>query len=355
MKLAQFAQSIKSIGQTNTILAQGEPGIGKSAVLKMLKKELSGFEIAYIDCAQLDLGDFALPYTENTDGGGKITHFAPNARFKAHLGKPVCIMLDELGKAMRSVQNVLLTLLLEHRLGDVTLPEGSIVFATTNLASDGVGDKIEAHARNRMVVIKVDKPTTEEWVEWGMFSGISPVVMAFVKAFPQVLSSYTTNTRDNNPYIFNPHKQQISFVTPRSLEAASNIIKQKDSMGPDVLVELLSGAVGAAAAADMSTFIAMGSQQTSWAAIMKNPQKAKVATSAVVRTMQVHAAIQKIHETPETEFSEVLSAWLIYMQRLDMELQAMFCMTVAKNVDMLKRVATNKSFIALNTANSWVL
>ena len=100
-------------------------------MLKTVAKRFPDYELAYIDCTLLDLGDFALPYTELASGDSnlKVTKFAPNARFKFQSGKPVIVMLDEIGKAMKAVKNVLLTLMLEKRIGDVALPEGSIVFA----------------------------------------------------------------------------------------------------------------------------------------------------------------------------------------------------------------------------------
>jgi len=139
VSLREFAQGIGVVGKDVTIIGQGEPGIGKSSMLKVLAQTYPDYEIAYVDCTLLDLGDFALPYTE-THGDMKVTRFAPNARFKMHYDKPVIVMLDEIGKAMKAVKNVLLTLMLEHRIGDNYLPEGSMVFGTTNLLSDGVGD-----------------------------------------------------------------------------------------------------------------------------------------------------------------------------------------------------------------------
>ena len=117
VSLKEFAQGIGVVGNDVTIIGQGEPGIGKSSMLKVLQNQYPNYEVAYIDCTLLDLGDFALPFTETVDGeyGMRITKFAPNARFKMHTGKPVIVMLDEIGKAMKAVKNVLLTLMLDRK------------------------------------------------------------------------------------------------------------------------------------------------------------------------------------------------------------------------------------------------
>ena len=190
VSLSEFAHGIGTVGRDVTIIGRGEPGIGKSSMLKVLQQTYPDYEVAYIDCTLLDLGDFALPYTEvvvDEHGANtplKVTKFAPNARFKMHSGKPVIVMLDEIGKAMKAVKNVLLTLMLEHRIGDNYLPEGSYVFGTSNLLSDGVGDMLEAHARNRICEVVVRKPDSDEWIEWALKNDIAPEVIAWVKQFP---------------------------------------------------------------------------------------------------------------------------------------------------------------------------
>ena len=137
VSLREFATAIHTVGREVTIIGQGEPGIGKSAMLKFVGEMNPDMQTAYIDCTLLDLGDFALPFTETVENKltdvnkylttvTKVTKFAPNARFKLHTDKPVIIMLDEIGKAMKSVKNVLLTLMLEHRIGDSYLPDGSV-------------------------------------------------------------------------------------------------------------------------------------------------------------------------------------------------------------------------------------
>ena len=47
-------------------------------------------------------------------------------------------MVDEFGKANPSVKNGMLVPMLERTIGKTKMPEGSIVFATTNLGVEGV-------------------------------------------------------------------------------------------------------------------------------------------------------------------------------------------------------------------------
>ena len=87
--LAQAAKLILSTPQ-NRYLLQGEPGIGKSSLLKTLAASLPNHETAYIDVPNMDLGDIAMPVINHET---KTTAYYPNSRFKVHLGKPVITML----------------------------------------------------------------------------------------------------------------------------------------------------------------------------------------------------------------------------------------------------------------------
>jgi len=342
VSLVEFAHSIGVVGKDVTIIGRGEPGIGKSSMLKVLEKRYPSYEIAYIDCTLLDLGDFALPYTEQISDGLKVTKFAPNARFKMQCDKPVIVMLDEIGKAMKAVKNVLLTLMLEHRIGDHYLPEGSIVFGTSNLLSDGVGDMLEAHARNRICEVVVRKPDADEWIDWALKSDIAPEVIAWVKQFPHSLSSYTDGSQKDNPYIFNPTKAgQNAVVTPRSLEKASHIAKQRAELGDGLTISLLSGTIGESASRDMQAFFTVVDKMPTWDSVIASPATAKMPDDAVAKCIMVFSAIARVEK-------DTLSKWLTYGKRMDMEWQALFATSVMKS--------NKQSFCVMNSDfKDWAL
>jgi hypothetical protein len=280
VNLKQASTLIRNVGTTNTILLRGQPGVGKSSILATLGKDLPDYQMCYIDCANLDLGDLAMPVIDKEN---MTTSYAPNVRFGVgkNQTRPVVLMLDELGKASRPVMNMLLPTILEHRVGDVPLPTGSIVFATTNLDTDGVGDNIPAHAYNRMTVTNLANPSPDQWIEWASDNEISPEVMAFAKQYPQVFECYTDlDAKAKNPYIFNPMTGNVkAYCSPRSLEKASNIIKLRSVLG-DATLPALAGTVGEAAARDMDALINLADQLPLFENIVKEPFKAKVPSSA---------------------------------------------------------------------------
>ena len=347
VSLQDFAKSIGIVGKDVTVIGQGEPGIGKSSMLKVLAQQYPDYEIAYIDCTLLDLGDFALPYTE-VAGDMKVTKFAPNARFKMHTGKPVIVMLDEIGKAMKAVKNVLLTLMLEQRIGDHYLPKGSIVFGTTNLLTDGVGDMLEAHARNRVCMTTVRKPDADEWIEWAISSNIAPEVIAWVKQFPHALASYTDTSQKDNPYIFNPTRAGMgAVVTPRSLEKASHIAKQRAQLGDSLTISMLTGTIGESASRDMQAFFTVVDKLPTWDAIMASPSTTKMPTDTVAKCILVFSAITRVEK-------DSLPKWMTYLQRMDMEWQALFATSVMKSQAKQAFCVMNKEFKDWALKNQWL-
>ena len=360
LSLNEFANLVATVGEDVTVIGQGEPGIGKSAMLKTIAAKFPDHEIAYIDCTLLDLGDFALPYTElaSGDSGLKVTKFAPNARFKFQSGKPVIVMLDEIGKAMKAVKNVLLTLMLEQRIGDIQLPKGSRVFGTTNLSTDGVGDSLEAHARNRVCFVTVRKPHAgfgangsvdpDSWGAWALDNDIAPEVIAWVKQFPQALESYTDRSQSDNPYIFNPTRAgQTAFVTPRSLEKASHIAKKRPMLGESVTISALAGTIGESAARDMQAFFTVVDKLPTWDQIIAGPNTAKLPDDAVARCILVFSAIARVEK-------DTLAKWMQYINRMDKEWQALFATSVMKSPQKQAFCVMNKEFKDWALANQWL-
>ena len=318
--LAQAAKLIRTNPETRFLL-QGEPGIGKSSLLESIASGL-GYEHAYIDVPNMDLGDIAMPVI---DHDSKTTRYYPNARFKVHEGKPLVVMLDEFTKGADPVKNMLHPMLekANPRLGDLPLAKDTIVFLTGNLTTDGVGDSLKAHSRNRLVPVTISKPTAEEWLNWAIPKGIEAEVCAWVSQYPHALASYTDPGQADNPYIYNPRKAMNAFVSPRSLETASNIVRTRKENDADTVIAALTGAVGESAARDLQAYIEFSDQLPTWDETIKDPAKTKVPTSPGACAIVVFGAIARVEKDTITPFME-------YLERFDAEWQAVFAINIAK-------------------------
>lgn len=319
--LKQAATLITSTPSVRYLL-RGEPGIGKSSLLRLIAEKV-GMDYAYIDVPNLDLGDVAMPVVDHAT---KTTRYYPNARFKLQEGKPVCVMLDEFSKGADPVKNMLHPMLekANPRLGDVSVPAGSIVFLTGNLTTDSVGDTLKAHSLNRIATLHVAKPTAEEWIEWAINRGnIAPEIIAWVNQFPHAMASYLDGGQGDNPYIFNPKKPQSAFVSPRSLETASDIVNARAQNDAESIIAALSGTLGEAAARDIQAYIEFADQLPTWEATIADPKNTNVPTSPGACAIVVFGAISRIDKQSITPFME-------YVQRFSPEWQAVFAINLAK-------------------------
>lgn len=329
------AEALITSVTTNRFHLMGEPGIGKSAMLRRIAEKLS-MDYAYIDVPNMDLGDIAMPVVDHET---RTTKYYPNARFKFHLRKPVIIMLDEFSKGAEPVKNMLHPLfeVNDPRLGDESAPDGSIIFSTGNLSSDGVGDGMKAHTKARLTKLVVRKPNAREWLQWAVPKGIAPEVCAFVDRYEHVLASYIEGGQGDNPYIFNPRTVQDSFVCPRTLELASNIVKQRSRFSSDALIAGLTGVVGEAAARDLQAFIAYSDQLPSKAAIIADPKTASVPSQPGACAVVVYSLIAAAEK-------DNFSALMEYIKRFEPEWQATFAINIAKSTSKQAIAFGNRDF-----------
>jgi len=347
--LDQVANAIMRGGKQRTVLVQGHMGTGKSSLLKTLSKQLPKHTACYFDCTTKDLGDITIPQLATLDDESTCVRYVPNEEFGLHLNKPIILMVDEYGKANPAVKNAMLRLLLERKMGSHALHPDSIVFATTNLGAEGVGDLLPAHARNRITVLTSRKPTNMEWIEWGIGAGIDHTLLGWCRDNPQLFHSFEeVKDPEANPYIFHPKAVRTAFVTPRSLEAASDWLKVRTSLDDQTLTALLMGTVGERAATDLMAFVKLADQLPSLDSIKKDPLNAKVPTSDAAVCMVVYRSLSTLDKT-------WVDAWMDYMVRLDTEAQGMFVNGVrSPKYGKQNIVMTNKKFTQWAMTNNYL-
>lgn len=346
LSLDQIAKAILAGGDKRTMLVQGHMGTGKSSLLKTLGKALPTHTMCYFDCTTKDLGDITIPQLQTIDDEGFV-RYVTNEELGLHLNKPIILMVDEYGKANPAVKNAMLRLMLEHEMGSRKL--NGLIFATTNLGAEGVGDLLPAHARNRITVVTSRKPTNIEWIEWGIENGIDHTLLGWCKDNPQLFNSFEDHPNpDENPYIFHPKSQRTSFVTPRSLHAASDWLKQRDLLDTQTMTSILMGTIGARGAMDLMAFVNLADQLPSLESIKNDPMNAKIPKSDAAVCMIVLRTLTVIER-------DWVDAWMDYMVRLDREAQGMFANGVRSD-KYTKRsmVMTNSKFTKWALANNYM-
>jgi len=330
---------IKEVGHEITPIIVSEPGCGKSSILKMLEEQMGDdYDYIYVDCPVKDMSDIAMTIPNHNT---QALEYYVSKLFKLDSPKPKVIMLDEMMKAPKLLQIIFTRLTLERTIGDAPLPEGSIVFATSNNSSDGVGDSMLAHAGNRVCVVKMSKPDANTWLPWASSNRVNKLIRAWVAMYPRALHSYMDGGQEDNPYIFNPKKAgQLSFVSPRSLAKSSIIIDKRDSLGENATLCALAGTLGESCARDMSAFLSLEKQLPDLGEVLKNPKTVKVPDEVAATLMLMFQAIDVLKTQDE------LSSFMEFVNRVaSSEIQAVFFTMLMRSARTTK-LARNNAQIA---------
>lgn len=335
-------------GNRGTIIVLGPIGCGKSSMMNDFERVLGDtYSYSYVDMTLFNDGDNGIPLPDEVNGY-KVVQFMPNTVYKLHEGKPVVLFFDEIFKARTSVINSNLRVMLEQRLFDYELPEGSIVLGASNLQAEGVGDNVQPHARNRITVLEMRNPTADEWNhQFAIDANIHPVIMSSVREYPAMLGDFRDHANpESNPYIYDPRVPRESFTSPRSLHRASDWLHDLEGADDKIKLAILEGTVGLRAAYDIMAIHAMQGETPAIEDIIQRPGTAKIPKSAAAIVMTVYKMVAQVSKSN-------IAPFMAYLQRLDNEPQALFSAaafdsskaSVLLNSKDWKEWATDKAYL----------
>jgi hypothetical protein len=172
------------------VMLHGKHGIGKSVLMAMAAK-LLGIEFIVLDLSIMDPTDLiGIPHI---GPDGRTTYAAP--AFLPKPGTRGILMLEELNRSPRYMQNPCLQLLTARRLNDYRLPDGWLPCAAVNDVEDGYfAEELDPALLSRFVNVRVI-PDVAEWVSWAQQAEIHPKVIDFVQSSPAVFDDWSANPR----------------------------------------------------------------------------------------------------------------------------------------------------------------
>lgn len=187
------------------VLLEGATGIGKSELVGQVAKKL-GIAHTVLDLSLLEPPDLVgLPVIED----GRTRYALP--RFLPRDGAGI-LMLEELNRAERYIQQPALQLLTARTLHEYVLPEGWACFAAINPESgDYQVTPLDTALRARFLQVSV-RPDRAAWLAWAGAHAVHPAVVALVRA----------------------HERIFEGVPPRSWTYAAQVLS---SMRPEELAD----------------------------------------------------------------------------------------------------------------------
>ena len=241
--LSQAKAMIKVLAAKESILLLSAPGVGKSDIVRQAAAE-EGLPVRSL------LGTQIAP--EDVSGIPKIVNersvFCPPRILLPEDPKPFCLFLDEFPAAAPDVQKALYALLLERRLGEHTLPEGTWVVAAGNRQEDrALVRQMSSALVNRTFLIHV-RADYKEWLVWARKSTIREDIIAFIIFMPESLMRKVPNS-------------PIPFSTPRAWASLSKAIDLAEAQGILDRQTRRSLAFGRVSPEDAAVYCAMAEDQ----------------------------------------------------------------------------------------------
>lgn len=247
------------IGERVPLHIWGACGVGKSQIVSQVADELD-YDFLDVRAVQLDPIDLrGLPRIT-----ADSTEWVP-PKFLPTGGKGI-LFLDELTSAPQMTQAGCYQLVLDRKLGEYKLPDGWVVIAAGNPASErGVHFSMPRPLRNRFVHLDLESDLTD-WCRWALRSGVRSEIIAFLRFKPALLHDADA-TSDQN-----------AWPTPRSWEMASNVLKGLAGRGGALTAsiegQMLEGTIGPATTAEFVGFLRLFRQLPSIDEILLNPETA---------------------------------------------------------------------------------
>jgi hypothetical protein len=164
------------------VLLEGPTGIGKSELVGQVARKL-GIAHTVLDLSLLEPPDLVgLPIIEE----GRTRYALP--RFLPQSGAGI-LMLEELNRAERYIQQPALQLLTARSLHEYVLPEGWVCFAAINPETgDYQVTPLDVALRARFLQVAV-RPDRAAWLAWAGQNAVHPAVIALARAHEKIFDS----------------------------------------------------------------------------------------------------------------------------------------------------------------------
>ncbi len=163
-----------------SVLLEGPTGVGKSEIVRGLARKL-GIDTVVLDLSLLEPPDLVgLPVIE----AGRTAFAVPKVLPSAGAG---ILMLEELNRAERYIQQPALQLLSARRLHDYELPPDWVCFAAINPETgDYHVTPLDRALRARFLCASV-RADRASWLSWALANGVHPAVVDLVRAQARAL------------------------------------------------------------------------------------------------------------------------------------------------------------------------
>lgn len=313
-----------------TVCIEGEPGGGKTTLIREVAEEL---DVHYIErhMPTALVEDFGVPdmTTKSDTFGYKMPDWFPAKGSRWDDGKGGILCFDDRNQAGNDLQKVQANICQARNLHGVEMADGWMVASTGNRQTDRAGaNRVLSHLRDRETVYPFETHL-DDWTAWAIDHGVKPEVISFIRFRPGLLHD------------FDPQKDQSP--TPRSwVEGVSATL---GIVPAEAEFETFKGAVGEGAAAEFVGFMRVHRKLPNPDTVLANPDAATVPTENVVLYALCGALAHRVTHKNIDRFVQ-------YLERIPGEF-SMLGMSLASRRD--PSLTQTKAFVQWSVTNQDLL
>ncbi len=235
MNIKEFGETIEfniAHGLRHAILGLGAPGVGKSQLIRQIGKkyDYKVIDIRLAQMSEVEIGGLIYPNQERTKTVWLSPDILPDEKRD---GPRTILLLDEITSCPKRTQVAAYQLILDRRIGQYHLPEGTLVVALGNREDDdGVYIRLAGPLADRFEIHYIDVDF-ECWKnDYAVPFGVHPWVVEYLTSKPQALHNQAEAG------------DSMVFATPRSWDRVSQILKTDDNVRKTVIANKIIGNVG---------------------------------------------------------------------------------------------------------------
>ena len=305
-----------ALKKNRNILLVGAPGVGKSDVIGDIVTNVVQYELMICHPVVSNPIDYkGLPVSGMVDG--KLTaDFIPYGDLNKMITaeKELVVFFDDLGQAPVSVQAAVMQIILAREINGKKISKFVRFMAATNDRSHNAGvSGLITPLLSRFACIINIEVDADSWINWAMTHNMPPELCAYIRAKPEMLST------------FNSNKSIENFACPRTIANLGEWINDNITS-----FEVWKGTVGELFAVEFMAFYKICQSIAKLPAeIIANPNLATIPDKPDVLYFVLTALANKAKD--EKSFENIL----IYLKRLPKEYEAFSVkLTVIKNPKM---------------------